>query len=82
MLDIKMERYTYGVVLKQDESQEHHLKRWDWVLKTLKQRENIEELLQIHQEKYTKLQLKLWARMIINDIHDSYDPPNVPMINV
>ena len=41
-----------------------------------------EELLQIHQEKYTKPQLKLWARMLVNDIHDSYDdPPNVPMIN-
>ena len=40
-----------------------------------------EELREKHGIAYTRLQLKLWARMIVNDIHDSYDqPPQVPMI--
>lgn len=39
------------------------------------------ELCDKHEDSYTKPQLKLWARMIINDLHESYDqPPNVPMI--
>lgn len=39
------------------------------------------KLKDMHLNKYTKPQLKLWARMITNDIHESYDqPPDVPMI--
>lgn len=40
-----------------------------------------EELYNKHKDGYTKPQLRLWARMIVNDLHESYsDPPNVPMI--
>ena len=43
--------------------------------------EAFEELCKKHQDSYTRPQLKLWARIIINDIHESYDhPPKVPMI--
>lgn len=43
--------------------------------------EAFDELQQKHMDTYTKPQLKLWARMLINNIHESYDqPPNVPMI--
>lgn len=39
------------------------------------------ELSKKHKDNYTKPQLKLWARMIANDIYENYDePPNVPMI--
>ena len=39
-----------------------------------------EELSERHND-YSKPQLKLWARMIVNEIHESYDqPPNVPLI--
>ena len=39
------------------------------------------ELCKKHNEKYTTPQLKLWARMIVNGLHENYDcPPNVPMI--
>ena len=39
------------------------------------------ELSEKHKDAYTKPQLKLWARMIANDIHESYDlPPNVHML--
>lgn len=38
-------------------------------------------LCEKHKDKYTKPQMKLWARMIANDLHDEYDqPPNVPLI--
>lgn len=40
-----------------------------------------EELNEKHDGLYSKPQLKLWARMIVNEIHESYDqPPNVPLI--
>ena len=39
------------------------------------------ELSKKQKDNYTKPQLKLWARMIANDIYENYDePPNVPMI--
>ena len=39
------------------------------------------KLVEKHSSKYTKPQFKLWARMIVNDLHESYDqPPNVPLI--
>jgi hypothetical protein len=40
-----------------------------------------EELRLKHKDSFKSTQLKLWARMIINDLHESYDdPPNVPLI--
>lgn len=40
-----------------------------------------DELHTKHGDAYSKPQLKLWARMLANDLHDSYEnPPNVPMI--
>lgn len=44
--------------------------------------EALETLLVKHKNTYTKNQLQLWARMITNKLHDSYDdpPPNCPPI--
>ena len=39
------------------------------------------ELVESHNDKYTKPQLRLWARMITCGIHESYEePPDVPML--
>lgn len=40
------------------------------------------ELKEKHQNKFTVPQLRLWARMIHCDTHDSYDkPPSIPMFS-
>jgi len=39
------------------------------------------DLKELHKEKYSELQFRLWARMISNGLHSSKsDPPQVPMI--
>ena len=39
------------------------------------------DLKELHGEKYSEPQYRLWARMIINGLHSSKEsPPNVPMI--
>ena len=39
------------------------------------------ELKELHKEKYSEPQYRLWARMIVNGVHSSQnDPPQVPMI--
>ncbi len=40
-----------------------------------------QELETKHEDKYTHYQLSLWARMLVNDVHHSYDdPPHNPLI--
>ena len=39
------------------------------------------EIKKKHSDKYSDLQVSVWAHMIINGIHDSADtPPNIPII--
>ena len=44
--------------------------------------ENYDELKKKHSDKkYADPQLKLWAKLILSGMHDSYDnPPNIPLI--
>lgn len=49
--------------------------------KEKKVEETIQALQEKHEDKYTAHQYTLWARMIANNLHQSYDdPPNVPQI--
>ena len=51
-------------------------------LKVYSQRNTIYiDLKELHKEKYSEPQFRLWARMISNGLHSSKsDPPQVPMI--
>ena len=42
----------------------------------------VQELSDMHGEKYTEAQLRVWARLVVNGLHKDMDsPPNIPIIS-
>ena len=78
---IKEVRYLYGMTIMTRMLMNHLQDKK--TNKTSSRREDkeqkiesaFEELSSKHGDKYTKSQYRLWSRMIVNDIHESYDSP-------